>query len=122
MMPGSIEDPRVAVAISEMSGSIKQLTEAVGLRLGHVERDLSRVDVKASAAHERLDVTQERLRGELSSRIGALQTTVKELDGTVEELEHWKERVVGFSLGLGALGGGVGGLIATLLSKAVQGG
>ena len=114
-MPDTVTDPKIAVALARVEGSIKQLTDTVALRITHVENDLNRVDRKADSAHQRLDVGVDKLRGELVGKIGSLQ-------GTVEELEQWKQRVIGFSLGLGALGGGVGGLISIAFSRAVEGG
>jgi hypothetical protein len=114
-MPDSVSDPKIAVALARVEGSIKQLTDTVALRITHVENDLARVDRKAESAHTRLDVGVDKLRGELVGKIASLQ-------GTVEEFEKWKQRVVGFSIALGAVGGGAGGLVFSAFSRAVEGG
>jgi hypothetical protein len=113
-VPDSINDPKMAVALARIEGSIVQLTETVALRITHAESEIARVDRRAGSAHERLDVAHDQLRSELT-------TEIRTLKSTVDELEQWRAQVVGFALGLGALGGVLGGVVSALFSKVVGG-
>jgi hypothetical protein len=115
MPESSIEDPKVAVALAQIRGSIDQLTSTVALRLTHVENEAGRIDRKAQAAHDRADTSHEKLRTELIVKIETLQNAV-------DELEEWKQRVVGAAAALGMVGGSAASLFWWVLSRVAEAG
>jgi hypothetical protein len=121
-MPDSLDDPKVAVALARVEGSIVQLTETVALRITHVEHDLRRVDAKATAAHTRADATHDKLRDELSAKIADLQHSIEEMDGSIRNLELWKQKIVGAVVAVSALGGSAASIVWWAFSRVAEGG
>lgn len=91
---------QVATELAALGARVEGLTEIVGQRMAHNEKDLARLEVDKDTAH------------------AALHRRIDRLTEVVDGLEDLRQRIIGGALVVGLTSGGVGAFVAQIAGGA----
>lgn len=100
---------QIAHSIGQLTGAVKAMHEGTTARIEDIRRDIARLE---QASNDRISRTEQALSTQIREQDEKLDKRIDSIGTRVTNLEAEDKRLIEKTARLGALGGGVGGMLA----------
>lgn len=100
---------QIAHSIGKLTGAVQAMHEGTTARIEDIRRDIARME---QASNDRISRTEQALSTQMREQGEKLDKRVDSIGTRVTNLEAEDKRLIEKTARLGALGGGVGGMLA----------